>query len=68
MDKRILTTERIQYFKRCPLCKQEIKGFSESQVDYNLDVHTRQKHNEIKQSIDKDIAKRKFAKNKEGVK
>lgn len=28
-----------QYSKNCPKCKKEIKGYSESQVDYNLKLH-----------------------------
>ena len=28
-----------QYSKPCPECNKEIKGFSESQVDFNLKLH-----------------------------
>lgn len=35
---------RIQYFIYCPICKQEIKGTKASQVDFNLDLHIKQKH------------------------
>ncbi len=32
------------FTKECPECKKEIVGYSESQVDYNLDIHRRAKH------------------------
>ena len=38
------TVERVRYIDKCPICKKEIKGFSESQVKYNLGVHVKQKH------------------------
>ena len=38
--------ERIRYSEKCPICNKEIKGFSESQVKWNLDLHIKQKHNE----------------------
>ena len=44
MKKTTNTFERTQYMEKCPVCKKEIKGFSESQVKYNLEVHTKQKH------------------------
>ena len=28
-----------QIFEKCPLCPRKIKGFSESQVEYNLKLH-----------------------------
>lgn len=34
----------IQYSEKCPYCDKDIKGFSESQVKYNLEVHIKQKH------------------------
>ena len=43
-----------QYATRCKHCGLRIVGNSESQVDYNMDVHVRQKHSkkkETKQSI-----------------
>lgn len=46
MKKTTNTFERTQYSDKCPICKKEIRGFSESQVKYNLDVHKRQKHSE----------------------
>jgi uncharacterized protein with PIN domain len=42
--------ERLEYKKRCPICKREIKGTSESQVEYNLKTHTQQKHHRAKHS------------------
>lgn len=42
------TREMIQYSDKCNICKKEIKGFSESQVKYNLEVHIKQKHPEVK--------------------
>ncbi len=48
MKKTTNTFERTQYSEKCPICKREIKGFSESQVRYNLEVHIKQKHREVK--------------------
>lgn len=31
--------EIVQYSKKCPKCNKDIKGFSESQVGYNLKLH-----------------------------
>lgn len=45
MKRTIKTIERIQYSEKCPKCKDEIKGGSESAVKYNLKVHIEQKHN-----------------------
>ena len=44
MKKTTETIERIRYSKNCPKCKREIKGFSESMVEYNLEVHIKQRH------------------------
>ncbi|MEK6880374.1 MAG: hypothetical protein AABY22_12230 [Nanoarchaeota archaeon] len=45
--------EVIQLSKKCQICKLEIKGYSESQVDYNLKIHTYAKHKEeIKHGTD----------------
>jgi hypothetical protein len=35
---------RKQFIGKCPICKREIKGTSESQVRYNLKVHKSQRH------------------------
>lgn len=40
--------QRIQFSKECSKCKMLIKGNSESQVEYNLKVHLRQKHKGVK--------------------
>jgi hypothetical protein len=47
MKKTIKTIERTQYSEKCPICKQEIKGGSESAVKYNLEVHIKQKHKDV---------------------
>lgn len=39
MKSKIQKTERIQYSEKCKICNKEIKGFSESQVAYNLRLH-----------------------------
>jgi hypothetical protein len=44
MKKTNQTFERTQYSDKCHICKKEIKGFSESQVKYNLETHIKQKH------------------------
>lgn len=44
MKKEIKT--RVQYSKDCPECKKAIKGFSESQVEYNLKLHL-EKHRKL---------------------
>lgn len=53
------TREMIQYSDKCPVCKKEIKGFSESQVKYNLEVHVKQKHTQNKETEDKSKEYRK---------
>ena len=45
MKKTIKTIERDEYSEKCPHCKKPIRGSSESQVKYNLEVHIKQKHN-----------------------
>lgn len=70
MENRETIIKRKQFFTHCPLCKQEIKGSSESQVEYNLKTHTQQKHDLIKKEVDKDFMKplkAKYRKNKNGV-
>jgi len=37
---------RTVFKTKCPKCKKEIKGTSESQVDWNLKVHMMRKHNQ----------------------
>ena len=44
MKKTIITREITQYVKKCPICKKEIKGNSESQVEYNLKFHIERRH------------------------
>ena len=38
-----------QYSKKCPHCKKDITGYSESQVKYNLKLHIEAKHVEQKE-------------------
>lgn len=45
MKKQVVKSERIVYIEKCPICKQEIKGFSESNVKWNLELHIEKKHN-----------------------
>lgn len=35
---------KIQYYIYCPICNYEIIGNSSEQVNYNLEVHIKQKH------------------------
>ena len=42
-------TEIKTYSKQCPKCKKEIKGYSESQVEYNLKLHLDSHNKEVKQ-------------------
>ena len=44
MKSRKIMKKRTEYFEECPYCKKEIKGFSESQVEYNLKTHINAKH------------------------
>jgi hypothetical protein len=44
MKKQIITSTREVFIEKCPNCKQEIKGFSESNLEYNMRLH-REKHN-----------------------
>ena len=30
--------------KKCPVCKQEIRGWNDKMIDYNMEVHIKQKH------------------------
>lgn len=46
--KKVTTTRTVtQYSDRCPICKKFIKGYSESQVNYNMSVHNYSKHLDI---------------------
>lgn len=44
MKKTIKIIERLEYSEKCPKCPKEIKGSSESMVEYNMEVHLRQRH------------------------
>ena len=39
MKKQIITSTRTAYSDKCDICKQEIKGFSESNLEYNMRLH-----------------------------
>ncbi len=39
MKKEIVKSERIVYSEKCNICKKEIKGFSETNVEYNMRLH-----------------------------
>ena len=39
MKKQIKLKEITQYSKKCPKCNKDIKGYSKSQVEYNLKLH-----------------------------
>lgn len=43
MKKTIVKSERVVYSENCPICKQEIKAFSESNLEYNMKLH-KEKH------------------------
>ena len=44
MKKQTIKTEKTQYSEDCPICKKQIKGYSESQVLYNMQVHLDRTH------------------------
>ena len=39
MKKEEVTSTRTVYSDKCPICKQEIKAFSESNLEYNMKLH-----------------------------
>ncbi len=39
----MVTSTRIVYSDKCSKCKQKIKGFSESNLEYNMRLH-KEKH------------------------
>ncbi len=39
----------IEYTDKCPHCKREIIGSTESQVRYNMKTHIEAKHPEVKE-------------------
>lgn len=39
MKKQIIKSERTVYIEKCPICKKEIKGFSKTNLEYNLRLH-----------------------------
>lgn len=43
MKKTIIKSERTVYSEVCSICKKEIKGFSESNLEYNMKLH-KEKH------------------------
>ena len=44
MKEEMITSSRLVYIEKCPICKKEIKGFSKSQNKFNLRMHIRQIH------------------------
>lgn len=44
MKKEQVTSTRTVYSDKCSICKQEIKAFSESNLEYNMRLH-KEKHN-----------------------
>ena len=48
MKKRTINKETLEYFDKCPNCKKEIIGSTESQVKYNMKIHIDAKHKEKK--------------------
>lgn len=47
MKKETKQREITQFSEKCPKCKKPIKGFSKSQVEYNLKLHL-EKHNKYR--------------------
>ena len=41
---RQITREEIEFYDSCNVCNKEIKGSTEKQVEYNLDIHMKAKH------------------------
>ena len=39
MKKETITSERTRYSDKCPICKEEIKAFSEKGLEYNMKLH-----------------------------
>jgi len=57
MKKEQITSTRTVYSDKCPVCKQEIKGFSESNLEYNMRLHM-EKHNKFAEAIQKEQEKK----------
>jgi len=53
MKKTIIKSERVVYSEPCPSCRKEIKGFSESNLEYNMRLH-KEKHDKVKLQIVKE--------------
>ena len=49
MKKEQVTSTRTVYSEKCDVCKQEIKGFSESNLEYNMRLHKETHNKECKQ-------------------
>lgn len=45
-----ITSTRIVYSDKCPICKKEIKAFSKSNLEYNMKLH-KEKHDKEKKII-----------------
>jgi len=46
MQKRQIKKEETEFYKKCPHCSKEIRGKTEGQVEYNLNIHITAKHKE----------------------
>ena len=51
VKKQQVTSTRTVYSDKCSECKQEIKGFSESNLEYNMRLH-KEKHSKNAESED----------------
>ena len=52
---RKIIKKEIEYYSICGKCKKVIKGSTESQVKYNLDIHTRAKHKNNQSTKEKKV-------------
>lgn len=43
MKTRNITKEKLEFYKVCPKCGKEIKGTSDSMVQFNIKVHQKSK-------------------------
>ena len=49
MKKEQVTSTRTIYSEKCSVCGKTIKGFSESNLEYNMRLH-KEKHDKIKKT------------------
>ena len=48
MKKEKITSTRIIYSEKCDICNRNIKGFSESNLKYNMRLHKEKHDKEVK--------------------